>query len=412
MSDRLQNFQNFLNTFDEKKFSELMKKLDEPYYLKEERLKTFNKYNLDESINLQNENWRKVDLSKIIFKDNNGDFSKYDDAKIALNIRKQIKNNNIIVKPLRVAYLENENLLKYFDNKKEESKLSLLNQSFWSNGIFLYIPSNIKLENPINLELFYGNQNVFLLPRILILGGEKSIFTIISKFSSSDSNAQVFFNGCINIILKENARCNFIQIYNLDKNYNNFSTSKIILEENSYLKNILFASHNNFTKANLEIILNGQNSESDIYGAILGKSAEFFEFDTIQDHVSSNTRSNLLFKSAVMDYSKSVFNGLINVREEAVNSISYQSNKNLLIGENASVTTIPKLEIKQNDVQAGHGGSASTIDQDQLFYMQARGIKLEEAKKMLIFGFFDDVIEHISNYPVYREIIKEIERLS
>ena len=123
------------------------------------------------------------------------------------------------------------------------------------------------------------------------------------------------------------------------------------------------------------------------------------DFRTLQDHDAPRTRSNLLFKGAVEDVARSVYSGLVRLRTTAQKANAYQTNRNLVLSEGAHAESIPNLEIEANDVKCSHASTVGPIDDDQLYYLESRGIPPEDAERLIVLGFFDDVLERL---PVER----------
>jgi len=131
---------------------------------------------------------------------------------------------------------------------------------------------------------------------------------------------------------------------------------------------------------------------------------------TLQTHLAGNSHSDLLFKNALMDDSRTIFSGLIQVAEEAQKTDAYQTNRNLLLSSTAEANSLPGLEIKANDVKCSHGATTSQIDDNELFYMLARGINRATARELFVFGFFEEVIAKIAHEELadgIRELIQQ-----
>ncbi len=185
--------------------------------------------------------------------------------------------------------------------------------------------------------------------------------------------------------------------------------NRIELLKNEQLKLFLIVTQS--IDYRLDIILSGQNAQADIYGIMIGDKSSLINIKTVQLHQAPNTRSNLLVKSVLSSQSQLNFEGLIKVEKSAQKTDAYQKNANLLLSENAKAETKPVLEILANDVKCTHGATVGNIDQEQLFYLQNRGISEINARKLLIRGFFLEILEKISDQSMIDRLVKQIDKL-
>ena len=150
-----------------------------------------------------------------------------------------------------------------------------------------------------------------------------------------------------------------------------------------------------FSKTRVEASLVGQGSDAELKAIYFASGKQFFDFHTLQDHQVGNTRSDLLFKGALQDTARTVYAGLIRIEKGAARSDAYQANRNLVLSDHAKATSIPMLEIDNNDVRCTHGATVGPVDPQSMFYLQSRGIPAPTAKRMIVQGFFGDVLDRI-----------------
>jgi len=162
-----------------------------------------------------------------------------------------------------------------------------------------------------------------------------------------------------------------------------------------------------------ESLLAGSGAESDLLAVYFGDHEQMLDFRTLQDHDAPHTRSDLLFKGAVEDKARSVYSGLVRLRETAQKARAFQTNRNLVLTEGAGAESIPNLEILNNDVKCSHASTVGSIDPDQLYYLESRGVPPEEAERLIVLGFFDDVLDrlpvHSLTGSLRRSIVEKIE---
>ena len=169
-----------------------------------------------------------------------------------------------------------------------------------------------------------------------------------------------------------------------------------------------------YARLRSESLLDQEGGESDLTAVYFGDGNQMLDFRTLQDHVAPHTRSDLLFKGAVEDHAQSVYSGLIRIRPGAQHARAYQTNRNLVLTEGAEAMSVPNLEIEADDVQCSHASTVGPIDDDQLYYLATRGVPPDEAERLIVLGFFDDVFERLPLpslvAPLRRSVIEKIER--
>ena len=155
--------------------------------------------------------------------------------------------------------------------------------------------------------------------------------------------------------------------------------------------------------------LQGPGAYSEMLALTVAKGAQEFDQRTLQSHQAPNTGSNLLYKNALLDQARTIFSGLIIVDPDAQKTDAYQSNRNLLLSDDAEANSLPGLEIQANDVRCTHGATSGHVDDEQMFYLKSRGIPPAAARELLVFGFFEEVLNKLENEPLHaalRDFIK------
>src|ERR1700745_3014778 len=164
-----------------------------------------------------------------------------------------------------------------------------------------------------------------------------------------------------------------------------------------------------FSKTRVEASLVGQGSNAELKAIYFASGEQFFDFHTLQDHQVGNTTSDLLFKGALQDTARTVYAGLIRIEKGAARSDAYQANRNLVLSDKAKATSIPMLEIDNNDVRCTHGATVGPVDPNHLFYLRSRGIPESTAKRMIVQGFFGQVLERIPFEQARQMVETELE---
>jgi Fe-S cluster assembly protein SufD len=199
----------------------------------------------------------------------------------------------------------------------------------------------------------------------------------------------------VELILAKDAKLRYVQVQDWGRNVWNFMTERAILADDATLNSLQVTLGSKFSKNSIGSHLRGKNSLAEMLGIFFGDGDQFFDHHTWQLHESPYATSDLEFKGALKGSARSVYSGLIKVFEGAQKTDAYQQNRNLVLSRTARADSIPNLEIGANDVRCTHGATISQVEEEHLFYLQARGIERSEAQKLIVEGFFRPVIDRI-----------------
>lgn len=319
----------------------------------------------------------------------------------AINLDKisEIKHDGIEICTLKEAS-ENfpdeidAHLGKYADVNKDS--FTALNTAFSYEGIFVKIHKNTLAEKPIILH--YGSDNNstsnFLQTRNLILVESGSQANIIESYTSDFSEIQ-FSNHVSEIVVGANSNLKYFKFQNQNNNTYHIDNSFISQSRDSVVKSYAFTLEGKIIRNNLNFGLEEENCEAHMFGLYVVHNNGHVDNHTSVDHKVANCYSNEIYKGIIDDTSKGVFNGKIFVRQDAQKTNAFQTNKNILLTDTASVNTKPQLEIWADDVSCSHGCTTGQLDEEQLFYLRSRGISKSSAVAMLLHAFVNDVIDKI-----------------
>ncbi len=311
------------------------------------------------------------------------------------------QSDNIIIKSFNKAIEENRDIVeKYFNTiaRNETDVFTALNTSFSGDGFFVYIKKNTVLEFPI-LWIFLSNDNsnCIINPRNLIVIEPNAKVEII-KDHQGISETDYFINGMTEVFLEENAHLDITMIQNETAHgLHHINSTEIVQKKNSHLKCTTISLSGKLLRNNIHTQLSEEGAYADIQGVYYGKGHDLIDNHLLIDHASPNCNSNQLYKGILNDDSNGVFNGKIFVKKHAIKTNAYQSNKNLLLSDRATINTKPQLEIFADDVKCSHGATCGQIDQNALFYLKTRGLNEEMAKSLLMYAFTAEVFENIKN---------------
>ncbi|HLA44080.1 MAG TPA: Fe-S cluster assembly protein SufD [Aggregatilineales bacterium] len=291
----------------------------------------------------------------------------------------------------------------------DEGKFAALNAAAWTHGVFVYIPKNVHIPLPLH-SIFYNSQSGASLGHVLIVMEKGSDATILQEFLSPDARKHASYIGATELLVGDNANLKYVSLQNWGHHTFEFSHQRARVGRDSKLDCVVGTMGSKLTKAFLEIMIDGQGAWSRMSGMYFTDSTQFIDHDTLQVHNAPNTTSDLLFKGALTGNSRTVWQGMIRVMEGAQKSDGFQANRNLLMRATARADSIPGLEIKADDVRCTHAATVGKLDEEPLFYLQTRGIPRSEAERLVVNGYFWDVLERIPFEDVQRRLLQDVDR--
>ncbi len=268
--------------------------------------------------------------------------------------------------------------------------------AFNQNGVLLYIPRNMRIDTPIH-SLFWGlGGNEALFTHLLVYADEGSEATLVHEFASADGiNSLALHAGIVEIIVAQNANFRFVELQSWGENVWNITHEKLKIEKGATAEWIFGSAGSRLTKNFSDIEMAGEGASGKVSGFYFTSGKQHLDHDTQQLHMAPNTTSDLLFKGALIEESRSVWQGMIYVAPEAQRTDGYQTNRNLILSRDARADSIPGLEILADDVKCSHGATVGRIDETQIFYLLSRGIPYPEAERLIVEGYFDPIMERI-----------------
>ena len=312
--------------------------------------------------------------------------------------------DQLYVRSLRKAQTEapkfiEQHIGQYLDYKQDG--ISALSTAFIDDGVVLHVGKNKAPEYPVQILHIHdvSQHNLFIQPRNLWILEQSAELKVIENFHSVGDNYS-FLNYTTEGHVAANAHLKHYKLQNDQLNAYQVSQIEMAQEQDSTISNYTVTLGNGFTRNNTNYRVNGENCQTNLYGLYLTDGKQFADNHTIVDHKVPRSESNELYKGIVDDRSVSVFNGKVFVRSKAQQTNAYQSNRNILLDDKATVNAKPQLEIWADDVKCSHGATAGQLDENQLFYMRARGLEYDQAQSLLVYAFAAEVIGYIDIEPV------------
>lgn len=277
----------------------------------------------------------------------------------------------------------------------ESDAFVALNTVFSSNGFHLKIAKGEQLQIPIHILYVSESESEALVnTRNLIELEENSEATIIEE-QLIIGKGKVFTNYLSEKYVAKNAKLNCVLFQNEGAQGFSVNTNQVKVERDGHYDNTTITLSGQLVRNNHNVVLAGSNSQAHLNGLFSSKGTQLVDNHTLMDHQAPHCESNELYKGIINDKSTGVFNGKIFVRKDAQKTNAYQSSKNILLSDDATINTKPQLEIYADDVKCSHGTSTGKIDESAMFYLNARGIGKESARKLLLSSFAQEVINKI-----------------
>jgi Fe-S cluster assembly protein SufD len=283
-------------------------------------------------------------------------------------------------------------------------------QAFFQDGLCLWVKRGVRIQEPLigRIELKSAEGAVF--PHLLIVVEEAAEVTFWDERCSSPlSHCQtIFSNEMVEIFIGPKATLRYIHLQRWDPSVSEIFLQKTFVGEEAQFMNVALGLGGSCTKAHLETILNAQGGRADLLGIWIGTDDRHVDIHTLQDHKAPRTSSDLLYKNALKDRSKTIHTGLIRIARSAKQANAYQANRNLLLSEGAKADSIPMLEIEADDVRCTHGVAVGPVDEEQRFYLTSRGLTEAEAERLIVQGFFDPILQRLPTETMRETLADEI----
>lgn len=277
----------------------------------------------------------------------------------------------------------------------EEGKFAALAGAFAQNGLLLYVPKGVVLEQPLH-SIFWGpGAGLAHISHILVLVDEGASVSYVHESASPTEHGDALHAGIVEIQLMQDASLKFVELQSWGTHVWNFSHERVRVERGGTLDWIFGAIGSKVTKNFSELDLTGEGATGRMSGFYFTDGKQHLDHDTQQNHLAPHTTSDLLFKGALKGNSRSVWQGMIYVAKGAAKTDGYQANRNIVLDEGARADSIPGLEILADDVRCTHGATVGRLEEEPVFYLRSRGIPKPDAERLVVEGFFDPIMQRI-----------------
>ncbi|HEX6924205.1 MAG TPA: Fe-S cluster assembly protein SufD [Longimicrobiaceae bacterium] len=336
-----------------------------------------------------------------------------DASVVQRELSEELATRGVILTSLEQAVSEYADLVQRYLGtavNAEDGKFAALNTANWTGGTFLFVPRNVKVELPVRSFRWISDEGSALFGRTLIVAEENAEVVVMDEVGSADFERQSFSNAAAEILAGEGAKVTYVSLQRWGSGVIHLTTDRLVAGRDARITTLYTTLGSDLTRADVRCRLQAPGAHVDMLGLYLGEGKQHFDHETLQDHVAPHASSNLLFKGALNDEARSVFRGLIRVHPGAQRTDAYQTNRNLVLSNRARADSLPNLEIGADDVRCSHAATVGQLDEEEIFYLLSRGIPRPEAMRLVIFGFFGEVLEQLEVPEVRAEIVRAIER--
>jgi len=278
--------------------------------------------------------------------------------------------------------------------KPNDGYFAALHGSFWQGGTFVYVPKGVEVPLPLRAATWLKNRHSAFSHTLIVLeAGARAVF--VDEYESATDDRQAFNNSAVEILVGDDAQLDYVNWQDFGRNVYSFTHERARVMRNSTLHWIVAGLGSKLTKSFMDANLVGQGSSALMSGAYFVDGNQHLDYDTEQNHLVPHTTSDLLYKGALKDEARSVWQGNIHVYPGAQRTDAYQASRNLSLSHAARADSIPGLEIEADDVRCTHGAAISQVDKEEVFYLMTRGIPYKIAEQLIVNGFFKPVLDRI-----------------
>jgi len=371
----------------------LADRLGEPGWLAERRLEAFDLFSKMDLPDPRGEEWRYTDVRRF-------DFDRFGAPTPSMAppvLPGELAATGVIFTDFVTAARDYPELLEehfFTDVPVDEHKFTALHGAFHSDDVLLYVPRGVEVELPLEVARRVASGGSTFPHTSIVLEDSASV-TLVDSFSSDELSDDALCSSVVEIQAGRGAIVNYISLQSWGRAVSHFQTQRFTGYRDSTVRSLAVNLGSSFARTQVESVLQGEGAFSEMLGLYFADADQHFAQRTLQYHDAPHATSDLLYKGALKEHYRSEYSGLIKVSRGAQGTDAYQANRNLVLSDNALAHSIPQLEIEANEVRCTHGATVSPVEEEHLFYLMSRGIDRVTAQKLVVFGFFGEVLDRI-----------------
>ncbi len=347
-----------------------------------------------------------------------------DSTTVHRTVADELEHQGVLFMDIHAAVREHPDLIRTYlmnivpvgwqpGEPSNAGKFEALHGALWSGGVFIYVPPNTEVELPLRMLQWTGTPGVGSFPHTVVVVDRNSSVTCVEEVHSPTLPApapSLFTSGVTELYVEDNARLNFLSLHEQATEAHTFITQRCRLGRDAYVNWVVVGMGSAYTRATADVVLDGRGATAEMLGLGFGNGTQVFDFHTLQDHAAPNTDSDQLYKTAMQDRARLVYEGLVVIQPTASDSNGYQANRNLLLSKTAKADSIPMLEIKNNEVKCTHGSATGPVEPEHLYYLRTRGLPRDVAERLIIQGFFEPIVERVGVAALQDHLRQAIDR--
>lgn len=380
----------------------LSERLGEPGWLAGRRLQAFDAFDKLDLPDPKSEEWRYTDVRNFDF----AAFAAPEPGSGLPELPAEAAAAGVVVADLPRALAHHEDLLKehfFTEVPVDEHKFTALHGAFFSDVLLVYVPPDTEVALPIEaVRRVAPGGSTF--PHTTIVVDRHASLTFVDRFASEDAAEPSLCASVVEVEAKAGASVNYISLQTWGRSVHHFQTQRFTGQRDSTVRSLAVNLGSAFARTQVESVLKGEGAFSEMLGLYFADAEQHFAQRTLQSHDAPHATSDLLYKGALKERARSEYSGLIRVAKGAQGTDAYQANRNILLSDKAMAHSIPQLEIEANEVRCTHGATVAPVEEEHLFYLMSRGIDRVTAQKLIVFGFFTDVLDRIRVPAVRTEL--------
>ena len=287
-----------------------------------------------------------------------------------------------------------------------DEKFAAHNAAMWTHGLLVVVPKGVVLEKPLYVRIAATGQTFW---RLVVVAEEGARASLIEEYASPAPDTAAYSNAAVELFVEQGAKLEYVSLQNLSAETWHFASHHARVGRDAELDWVAGGFGSKKGKTRIQNDLSGPGGTSRVTGAYFADGEQHLDYDTFQEHIAPHCTSDFAFKGALRDNATAVWRGMIRVEPDAQKKNAYQECRNLMLSPTAHAIPIPGLEIMANDVRCTHGATVSRVDREQLFYLMSRGLPRAEAERLVVRGFFQDVLDRIELEPVREAVTAALE---
>jgi Fe-S cluster assembly protein SufD len=289
------------------------------------------------------------------------------------------------------------------------AKFAALHKVVVQAGTFLWVPRGVEFEVPFEVFHLVEGDLATVFPHTLIIADDNSRVTLLEHFVSTNPEHRGFACGVNDLVLKPGSKLTYVSIQEWGRNFVSVQVNSTVAAKDSAAMNLALNFGGKYSRLESVSRMVDRGARSDMLAISVARGEQEFDQRTLQDHLKPDTTSDLLYKNALYDQSRTIFSGLIKVEPGAHRTDAYQKVRNLLLSDEAEANSMPGLEILADEVRCTHGATSGQVEPEELFYLKSRGINDLAAKRLVARGFLNEVVDRLPDEQLSEYLHRQIE---